>query len=117
MQVEKRLGVPSFVFANTASSQNRGQKSGPGAEESAARGHIAKFAPLYQLDDVDVATAEVKSVHNTGKGAVIVQMKQKIDGVEVFRDEMKVVMNQKLDLVAMSGYIPTWTKTAQAYSL
>lgn len=110
MQVEKRLGVPSFVFANTASSQNRGQKSGPGAEESAARGHITKFAPLYQLDDIDVATAEVKSVHNTGKGAVIVQMKQKIDGVEVFRDEMKVVMNQKLDLVAMSGYIPTWTK-------
>src|SRR5439155_8597300 len=60
--------------------------------------------------DFDVATAEVKAIHNTGKGAVIVQLKQRLEGVEVFRDEMKVVMNQNLDLVAISGYIPSWTK-------
>jgi len=110
MQVEKRLGVPSFLFANAESAQNKNQGTGRTTEESAARGHMAKFAPLYQLADYDLATAELKSIHNTGRGAIVVQLRQRIDGVEVFRDEIKVVMNQKLDLVAMSGYIPTWTK-------
>ncbi|HZD96300.1 MAG TPA: M36 family metallopeptidase, partial [Candidatus Sulfotelmatobacter sp.] len=49
-------------------------------------------------------------MHNTGRGAVIVQFRQRVEGIEVFRDEMKVIMNQKMELVAMSGYIPTKTK-------
>jgi large repetitive protein len=110
MQMEKRLGVPSFLFASAEAAQNKGGKAGATPEEGAARGHMVKFASLYHLDEYDLATAEVKGIHNTGKGAVIVQLRQRVDGVEVFRDEMKVVMNQKLDLVAMSGYIPTWTK-------
>src|SRR5882724_2506244 len=111
MQMEKRLGVPSFLFANAASAENKSQGTGSTPEEAAARGHMARFAELYHLDEYDISTCEVKGIHNTGRGAVVVQMRQRIDGVEVFRDEMKIVMNQKLELVAMSGYIPTWTKS------
>ena len=110
MQMEKRLGVPNFLFASAEAAHYKEEQGGGTPEETAARGHMAKFSSLYRLDDVDLATAEIKGIHNTGRGAVIVQLRQRIDGVEVFRDEMKVVMNQQLDLVAMSGYIPTWTK-------
>src|SRR5205814_1964007 len=59
IHVESHLGVPNFLFANSSSAQDanqdKGQKGGRGEEESAARRHIARFAPLYHLDDFDAA--------------------------------------------------------------
>src|SRR6185369_9263118 len=62
----------------------------------------------------DVATTEVRDVHDTGRGGVIVTFRQKIGGIEVFRDEMKVMMDRNLDLLTVSGYVPGQSSLGKA---
>jgi hypothetical protein len=106
--VEPRLGVPTFFWALPASApagatlQTAG---GPSREESAARAHLSRHAAEYRLDATDVKDAVMSSIHNTGTGPVIVTFHQNVDGIEIFRDEVKISMKQNLELIAISGYI------------
>jgi Zn-dependent metalloprotease len=76
-------------------------------EVNAARRYLGQFIQLYQLEEQDVNTASVTSVHNTGRGAIIVRLRQRVGGIDVFRDELRVVMNREMDLIALSGFIPS----------
>jgi len=96
---DERRGAPSFLWATR-------KHSAPGAAvmpEMAARHYLDKFARTYGLSPAAVGTAEVVSVHDLGRGAVIVKLRQRIDGVEVYRNDVKVMLKQNLDLVAISG--------------
>jgi len=102
---EARLGVPSVLWS---------MESGPGLQsaaragtrpEDAARAYLGQVADLYRLKREDVAAAPLQAVHQTGKGAVIVSFRQAVEGVEVFRSEVKVVMTQALAPVAVTGYL------------
>ena len=106
---DDRHGVPSFVWANRtpasprfAASRVRPQRTA----DQAARAHLAGLAPLYRLGRGDVEGARLRSVHDTGRGAVIASYRQEIGGVEVFLDEFRVCMSRDLDLVSVSGYLP-----------
>jgi len=106
MQVDERLGVPTFLWAGkpgTATPWDGRGKQGPAA---AARRHLGVYGKLWDLKPEDVAAAKVSEVHDEGGGAVITKFKQEVGGVEVFRDELTVVMDRQLRVVAMSGYIP-----------
>ncbi|HSB27765.1 MAG TPA: M36 family metallopeptidase, partial [Pyrinomonadaceae bacterium] len=106
--IEGRLGVPTFLWANrdiAAPDTRRG--SNERVEIAAAREHLGKFIGPYQLEESDVANALVASVHNTGRGAIIVRFRQSVNGFEVFRDEIKVIMNRGFELLAISGYVPS----------
>lgn len=110
MQVEPRLGVPTFIWANPAVAVTHTgivarATAGEGREAAAARGHLEEYAPLFGLSDLDVSSAVVSQVHNTGKGGVIVKFRQQIDGIDIFREETNVLMTRDLDVVAISGYI------------
>ncbi len=82
------FGVPTFVWAR------RPGKGMPAAVLSgvpsaqAARRHLADFAPLYGLEASDVQSAVAGPVHDTGRGAIIATFTQRIDGLDVFRDEI-----------------------------
>jgi hypothetical protein len=108
VHIEARLGVPTFLWANReiAAPDTRNRSTEP-VEITAAREHLSKFILPYQLEEYDVENAPVASIHNTGRGAIIVRFRQSINGFEVFRDEVKVIMNRKLELVAISGYLPS----------
>jgi hypothetical protein len=103
VQWESRLGVPSFIWPA------RGSQSpaalGVETLETSAKRNLAAFAPLYGLSGSDVADAVVANVHDTGRGAIIVKLRQRIDGIEVFREELNVVMGRDRSLVALSGYL------------
>ncbi|MFP2957837.1 myxosortase-dependent M36 family metallopeptidase [Myxococcus sp. 1LA] len=73
--------------------------------EDAARAYLGQVADLYRLKREDVSAAPLQAVHQTGKGAVIVSFRQAVEGVEVFRSEVKVVMTQALEPVAVTGYL------------
>ncbi|MFY0522245.1 myxosortase-dependent M36 family metallopeptidase [Archangium gephyra] len=73
--------------------------------DQAARAHLQSVADLYRLGSEDVSAAQLKSVHQSGKGPVIARFAQQVDGIEVFRNEVKVVMDRNLELVAVSGYL------------
>ena len=110
--VEARLRVPTFVWAareergpQPAAPPRRDGTKPQGREEAAARAHLDRFRGLYSLEPKDVTAASVKSIHNTGRGPVIVKLRQQVNGIEIFREEMNVVLDRKLDLVGISGYL------------
>lgn len=101
---EKRLGVPTFFWAPrpTGASSPRSLGLTP---EQAARRHLADYAELYRLRSADLADAPLGHVHEVGEGAVIASFRKFVGGVPVFRDEIRVVMDRRLDLVAIAGYL------------
>ncbi|TMQ70424.1 MAG: T9SS type A sorting domain-containing protein [Candidatus Eisenbacteria bacterium] len=111
--VDERYGVPSFVWATRAPGIRPRAQVRPSSEQ-AARGFLTQLAPYYRLDQGDVQGATLRYVHDIGRGPIIVSLKQTIGGVEVFRDEVKVVMDRNLDLVAVSGYIPGKAEAGRA---
>jgi len=127
MASEPRFGVPTFVWGSQALSVLNGApfkatpKTTPGSAEGAARGYLGNVASLYNLGTDDIAAAPLSYIHDIGSGPVIVKLHQTIDGIEIFREEINVVMNQKLDLVAISGYIASQStppnKGSLAFSL
>ena len=115
-QTEPRLGVPTFLWAREPASLTAHAQwltagiSHP--EVAAARQALASYAPLYKLNDADVAGAVVASVHDLGTGPVIVKYRAQVGGIEIFREELNVVMNRKLEAVALSGYLTSATTPA-----
>ena len=110
LQVESRLGVPTFLWvagspgASLAASRSR-LTPGKSSQEAAARAALSQFASLYGLEAQDVNGAVVAMVHDTGKGPIVVKFRQQVNGIDVFREEINVVMNRGLEAVAISGYI------------
>ena len=111
---ESHFGVPSFVWPARAA-----QSAADLAFEAldlAAKRHLAQFAPLYGLTSADVANAVVANVHDTGRGAIVIKLRQKIDGIDVFREELNVVMARDRSLVALAGYLSPSGSTVQLAS-
>jgi hypothetical protein len=105
--VDQRYGVPSFVWATGSTGAGRpATGSASVAPEQAARAHLTRLASWYRLDAEDVRGARLRDVHDTGGGGIIVSLNQVVDGIEVFRDEVKILMDRDLELLAVSGYLP-----------
>lgn len=108
IQEERRLGVPTFVWLSSTNELSGHHQTGNSAERreiASARGHLNAMSALYELTPVDVTNAVADMVINTGRGPVVVKFKQQVGGVEIFREELNVVMNQNFDAVALTGYI------------
>jgi hypothetical protein len=113
VQYEERFGVPTFVWAASSSAEEklaRGQRARDVVEE--ARRHLSQYASIYDLSAEDVATAKVDSVHDTGRGAIIVKFREEIRGVEIFREELSVAMDRSLERIALSGYLSGASRSA-----
>lgn len=112
---QERLGVPTFVWGPQSGSAPRpgsitaqigeSTKNGQSPEEAAARRFLGENASQYSLSSSEASSVTLAGIHNTGRGAIIVKFKQSLGGVEIFREEIKVVMNRSLELVATSGYL------------
>src|SRR3954468_18770550 len=50
-------------------------------------------------------SADLRALHDTGRGAIIARFGQSIAGVDVFRDELRVVMDRQKRVIALSGYL------------
>src|SRR5262249_46598759 len=49
----------------------------------------------------------LRYIHDTGSGGILAAFTQTVAGVDVFRDEVHVLMDRDHQLVAISGYIPS----------
>ena len=110
IQIESRLGVPTMLWTDSPAEMgiygpvtrpNHGERP----EVAAARAHLTHFAPAYGLDGRDIASAVVSHVHQAGNGPVIVKFRQQVGGIDIFREEMSVIMTKDLGAVAIGGYI------------
>jgi hypothetical protein len=105
---DERYGLPSFVWAHRRPAAPAAARPRPGRTlDQAARAHLSDLAPLYRLRRDDVLGAKLQRLHDTGRGPIIASYRQEIDGIEVFRDEIKVCMDRDLGLVSVSGYLPS----------
>lgn len=103
LEMDARFGVPTFVFAAPSQEAITPRQAGATAE-GAARGHLARFAPLYGVSAAQLANARVLGVHDTGQGAIIVRFGQQLGGTPIFREELAVTMDRELRAVALSGF-------------
>jgi len=101
---EERLGVPGFLWKDAPGGPGNKALAGMKAQD-AAREHLRAYADLYRLSSRDAMGAELRHLHATKRGPVVARFGQSVDGIEVFRDELKVVMNRDNELVAISGYL------------
>jgi len=62
-----------------------------------------RYAPQYRVKAGDIETLKLRALHDTGRGAIIATFGQEVDGGEVYRGEVKVLMQRNLDLIAISG--------------
>src|SRR5207245_6722870 len=98
--------VPTFLWAAPTGPSIAAAKGAlEETAEVAARRHLATVAPVYGLSATDVSDAYVSGLQDTGRGAVVVKLRQKIGGIEVFRDEVNIIMTRDRDLMAISGYL------------
>ena len=110
VHVEERLGVPTFFLPFGVGDAGRhalAQKE-IGAE-AAARAHLRDLASLWGLTEADVAGAPLHQVHDTGRGGIVVQLRQEAFGIPVFRDEMRIALDRGHAPVAFAGYLPSVT--------
>ncbi len=113
---EQRLGVPTFFWASRdSSSPLRTMGVRP---EQAARRYLFEYGELYRAG-ASLSEAPLVTLHDTGVGAVIASFRKEIGGVPVFRDQINVVMDQGLRLVAITGYLSPhgWDEQAAPFSL
>lgn len=113
---EPRLGVPTFFWAEPEFGRRTPRAMGLDPTQ-AARRHLLAHAALYRAAPAQGSTATVAHVHDTSEGAVVVSFQQRLDGVRVFRDELKVVMDRQLRLVALSGYLTPEVARLGTFSL
>src|SRR5262249_5181500 len=101
---EPRFGLPTVLrAAYNVNSAVPVAKTPIGA----AREHLKSNAGAYFLRTSEVDAAVVKRVHDTGRGAIIVKFVSRPGGIEVWGEELNVVMDRKLRLVGMTGYLST----------
>ncbi|MCI0408086.1 MAG: hypothetical protein L0191_05880, partial [Acidobacteria bacterium] len=106
LHTQESLGVPTFLWAAESGQPDPHTPNRKGlSPEQAAREHLGRYLPLYDLDLGEVQSAALGSIHDTGRGAVIVTFRQRVNGIDVFRDEIKLIMDRNLGLVAISGYL------------
>ncbi len=115
---EPRYGVPTFFWATRPEKPARSFRDLGLSPEQAARRYLWTHAELYRGEPRRWAEARLASVHDLGDGgAVIVAFQQDVGGVRLFRDEVKVVMSSKLELVALAGYLTPQVKPLGVFQL
>src|SRR5215510_7303095 len=76
--------------------------SGPAPRDAtpvrAARFHLQRFAAAQNLSAAAVGGAEVVRTSDLGAGGVIVHLRQRIDGIELYPSDVKVLMRKNLEL-------------------
>jgi hypothetical protein len=105
-------GQPRFLWATATLTPPPGS-----TPERAARQHLAQFAGAYAVPVETVREAELKSVHDVGRGAVLAELGQRLDGVEVYRGTVRVLMKPSLELVAISGNLAPGDAPRRAFSV
>ena len=97
----ERRGVPSLIWASRQ--QQLPPPSVGRSSASAARWYLGENARAWGVPRAELDAAELVRVHDTGRGGVIVVLRQRIDGTEVLHSEIKVLMKRNHELVAISG--------------
>ena len=110
---EARFALPTVIRAPYSA---QGPVPSARTPAEAAREHLRTHAGAYFLRSTEVDTLAVKHVHDTGRGAIIVNLVSRPGGLEVWGEQLNVVMDRKLRLVGLTGYVSTPESAAALFS-
>ena len=125
VQTEPRFGVPTFLWGTAASATLKALQRTPSAktsldEEGTARAHLRDVADLYRITASEVDALSMHNLQRFPNGAAIVRFRNPIDGIEVFREQVNVLLDQSGGLVAVGGFVmgapANQRKSAQAFA-
>jgi large repetitive protein len=109
---------PAFALPTVIRAPYTARGPAPAARTpvEAARQHLQAHSAAYFLGASDVDALVVSHVHDTGRGAIIVKFTSRPGGLEVWGEQLAVVMDRKLRLVGMTGYVSTPGSAEALYS-
>jgi len=91
-------GVPSLMWVP------RGDAPAAAlSPDAAARAQLERHAGTYGVTPAVIAGARTVHVHDTGRGGIIVVLRQTVAGVDVFHGDVKLLLDRSLRLLAISG--------------
>ncbi|HET9679923.1 MAG TPA: M36 family metallopeptidase, partial [Gammaproteobacteria bacterium] len=105
----EQLDRPTFIWAGNNAGKGLdfyAYKRGEGAL-SYAPAYLKQFASRLKIAPSAIDHAELVFLHDDGEGPVIARYQQRVNGLEVMNRQLNVVMNQNLELIAISGYFAT----------
>ena len=101
VSVDSEYKTPSFIWLK--SQQFSAQKFSK--IEKRVDEILTKLQSTYQLTDKALAAIQISHIHNTGNGAIVVQLKQYFQAMEVLQRRVSIVFNQKLQPISISGFV------------
>jgi uncharacterized protein (TIGR03382 family) len=101
---DERTGSPTFIWVNKSAEQTklRAQFASM-APEQAALAQVKDHASLFGVSSFEAAGASVVSVSQNRQGVKVVKLAQQAGGIEVFRQNLNLLLNRDNELVAISG--------------
>jgi hypothetical protein len=95
------LGVPTFVWAKDLPALPKATAAEP---EAAARAFLKSAASKYRMSAAQVDALVTGDVQRFPDGGSIARFGNRVDGIEVFRDQVNVLADKSGALVAISGF-------------
>jgi hypothetical protein len=108
-QFDSKLGANSFRWNNGEIKPLTFDQSVSKEQQyrTALNEYFIKVAGNHGANKRSLTKVEPDRVHNTGRGPIIGLYQQRIDGLEVFGRFINLMINQKNEYVASSGYFAT----------
>jgi len=94
--------APSFVWAPGPERAGRFEQ---GSALEAARAQLDPIAALYGGESAAALGLAVTSIGQDGLGLRVATLEQRVDGVPVFRGQLRALLDRRNDLVAVSGLV------------
>jgi hypothetical protein len=101
--VDQKRGVPRLMWVAAPVSAGFSSRLMTNLPADIAREFVAQNVDLYGLSGAAIDSMYIRQVHDTGRGGIIVVLAQKVDGVEVWQNEMKVLIDRQGDVIAVGG--------------
>ena len=96
--VEPSRGAPSMLILPA-----NGPRGPGGSAVAVARHHLNALRHYYRAGASAIRGARHRFTHNTGRGSVIVVLRQTVDGIDVFHGDVKVLLDSSRRVRAVSG--------------
>lgn len=110
--------LPHFVWASSTPSRKAVRASAASLSDAQIAQlvvtQLQRYAPLYPLSNAAQRSAKIHAVHRLAEGSAIVQLTQHVQGIEVFSRRMSFLLDNQLQLQAISGNLVPQVSTAKA---
>ena len=101
---DSRLGVPTFLWGQA--SAMTGNAAAPTSDPvAAARAYLTGLGTQYRLSAADAAQVPHLFTQTLPNGAALVKFRNRINDIEVFREDAAVLLGADRSLIAIGGYV------------